>query len=145
MFSFDGGGFKASVSKNGGQRPEHWGWKRPSGFMSLQKLGTLLMEQEGDRTFCHRVRFSCTRPSGNVFPVRIEGRWRRVALVQWHHLLSFSNAIQSQRTQRNSKEKEHKENKLCLRRSVPVKDFLIAPLLPQASTSLAQLLNHSVN
>ena len=46
------------------------------------------------------------------FPsLRIEGRWRRVSsLVHMHHLLSFSNAIQIQQTQKNSKEKKHKTN-----------------------------------
>lgn len=68
VFSFDGG-FKVFISWKGGQRPGRHGWKRPPGFMSLQTLGVLLKEQEGDRTFCRRVRFPCTRPSGNVFPV----------------------------------------------------------------------------
>ena len=112
MFSFDGG-FKVSVSWNKGQRPKCRGWKRPSGFMSLQKLGAAPVTRRRQNVLSprhvpvHQAFWKC-------FPrLRTEGRWKQVALGHLHHLLSFSNAVQIQWTQKEL-EGERASNKWTL-------------------------------
>lgn len=93
MFSFDGG-FKASACF-----PD-WGLPWLGKAVRIYELAETRRTAHGTRGrqnvlslrqgLMHQAFWKC-------FPsLRIEGRWRQVALVHLHHLLSFSNAIQNQ-------------------------------------------------
>ena len=108
MFFFDGG-FKASASWNGGRRLEKA--LRIYEPAETQLTAPVTRGRQNvlspRQVLMHQAFWKC-------FPcLRIEGRWRRVALVHLHHLLFLSNAFQIQWTWKELKG-ERAQNKWIL-------------------------------